>query len=114
MSSRLQRCVTDAVDWINEHQRLPARLEYRAKIQGLPSLTTEEAKENSIARSLDTLRKKDRKGELPGSAASQLEEVRMLDLYYIGPEKGTDHHVEVLGLKYYPCMTENTTNVCPD
>jgi hypothetical protein len=87
ISSRLERCVKDVIDWINEHQRLAVRTEHRARNRELSGLTTEEEKENRVARSLVKLRKKARKGDLPASAASQLQEVNMRVCGISGPYK---------------------------
>jgi hypothetical protein len=78
VSSRLQRSVKEAVAWITEHKRVPVRLDQRPRGPGPSGLTPEEKKENSVARSLFTLREKRRKKELPAAADSQLEQVSVM------------------------------------
>lgn len=74
--SRLQRCVDEVVAWINEHKRLPVRVAQRAKKLGDAAVTAQEKKETNLAYALQKLQKKSRTGELPASAANQLEQVK--------------------------------------
>jgi hypothetical protein len=68
--------VDEVVAWINEHKRLPVRVAQRAKKLGDSAVTAQEKKETNLAYALQKLQKKSRTGELPASAANQLEQVK--------------------------------------